>query len=386
MTNAGPGTSPGPCFFHASVSSGLEPAAAEELRRIGLEPLSAQRGVVRFRGTPADGVRAALALRSAPRVVFEIAQGLPVSADGLRDAMACLRWEDHLPARVPWAARAIGTSEGLRDTRFTARLVKDAVNDRYRARGRTAPPVDPRAAAVLVEVRLDRGRATVGFDLGGHSLHERGTGRRGEAPLREDVAAGLALLAGATHERPLVDPFCGTGTLIAEAAALALRHPPRRDPRALALAHLQSFADVPAARIAKELEARALDESAAAPMLAFDRDPRAVREAAQALARQGLAHAVRVAQAAVPDLPLPALEPGLLLSNPPWGLRLDEADALAAWSGLGRLAHGRLAGWTLALVSGQAGVTRGLGLAAERRIPVWVGGVDARLLIYRVRP
>lgn len=384
MTNAGPGHSPGPCFFHASVSSGFEPATAEELRRLDLEPLSAQRGVVRFRGSPDDGVRAALALRSAPRVVFELAQGLPVTADGLRDAMACLRWEDHLPEHVPWAARAVGTSEGLRDTRFTARLVKDAVRDRYRARGRACPPVAPRDAQILVEVRLDRGRATVGFDLGGHSLHERGTGRRGDAPLREDVAAGLALLAGVTHDRPLVDPFCGTGTLIAEAAGLALRRPPRRDPRTMAFARLHSFGRVPAARIARELEARALD-GAPAPFFAFDRDPRAVREARAALDAQGLSGEVRVAQAAVPDVPLPALGPGLLLSNPPWGLRLDEEDARHAWAGLGRLAHGRLAGWTLALVSGQPGVTRGLGLAAERRFPVWVGGVDARLLIYRVR-
>lgn len=307
------------------MSAGLEPAAAEELSRLGLSVIDQGRGVVRFGGSAEDGARAVLGLRSAPRVALELGERLPArSAEALRAALARIPWEEHLPRGTSWAARAIGHNEALRDTRFAARVVKDAVADRFGAFGRTPPPVDPGAPAILVELRIGRETARIGFDLAGHSLHERGTGRRGEAPLREDVAAGLALLAGVSPDRPLLDPFCGTGTLLAEAAAIVRRRPPRRDPRTLALRHLPAFAGVDLAKIAAELASRAV-RGPIAPILGYDRDGGALAEARTVIARLGLDDDVRLARAAVPDLPLPSsLAPGLLLSNPPWGVRFAE--------------------------------------------------------------
>jgi len=208
------------------VTAGLEPAAAVEVRRLGgPEPLSAARGAVRVPGDLLLGARLALGLRSAPRVILELATALPGEADGFQPALSRIAWEEWLPRELSWAVRVTGTTEELRSPLHTARLVKDSIRDRFTARGLACPPVDPRGARVLVDFRLERGTASAGIDLGGHSLHARGTGRQGPAPLREDVAAGLALLAGVDAERALLDPFCGTGTLIAEAAALRARHP-----------------------------------------------------------------------------------------------------------------------------------------------------------------
>ncbi len=372
------------------MTAGLEPAVTEELSRLGLRATEAARGVVSFAGSAEDGARATLRLRSAPRVALDLARDLPGDAEPLREALARLPWEEWLPSSATWAARAIGTTGGLRDTRFVARLVKDAVRDRCAAVRRPFPPVDPGDPQVLVEVRLDRGRARVGLDLGGGSLHARGTGRQGEAPLREDVAAGLAILAGARADAPLLDPFCGTGTLIAEAASLALGLPPRRDPRALPLSRLPWFRGLDLRALAFDAPAGAPGGPGAAaghaPFRAFDADPRAVAEARAALARQGLAEHVAVEQGRVPDIPVEDAGPGLVLANPPWGLRLDAAAAHDAWYGLGTLARTRLRGWRLALLSGDAAVTKHLGLRAERRYPVRVGGVDARLLVYEVHP
>ncbi len=364
------------------MTAGLEPAVADEVRRLGgPEPLSAARGAVRVPGDLLLGARLTLGLRSAPRVILELATGLPEEAEGFQPELTRIAWEEWLPREVAWAVRVTGTTEELRSPLHTARLVKDSIRDRFAARGLAAPPVDPRGARILVDFRLERGAASAGIDLGGHSLHARGTGRQGVAPLREDVAAGIALLAGVDPERPLLDPFCGTGTLVAEAAALALGIPPQRPPDSLAVSALLPFASLPLEAIARELRPERIPLHA--PFLASDRNPRALAEARAALERQGLGRHVELECAEIETVEPPD-GPGLVLTNPPWGLRLAD-EAAGAWRGLGTLARQRLAGWTLAALSGNAAITRHLGFKAERRIPLTISGIEARLLIYAVR-
>lgn len=381
---AGPSlTASGKLLFHAAAASGLEPAVAAELSWLDIPVLEAARGVVRFEASPEEAARAALALRSAPRLALELARGLPVSPADLVPALAAIPWEEWLPAETTWAARVVGTTAELRDVRYTALLVKDALRDRMRARGLPFPEVDPEAPQIVVELRVTSKQATVGLDLAGGSLHERGTFRRGEAPLREDVAAGICVLAGVDRTKPILDPFCGTGSVIAEAASLALRRPPRRNPAAMALARLPAFADVDLRRVVLELRAAALPPEA--PILAFDRQPRMVGEARAAFRAQKLDDVITLTRGEVADLELPdGLAPGLVVSNPPWGLRLDADEAAAAWRGLGQLARRALGGWRLALLSGAPEVTRNLGFKASRRFPVVVGGIESRLLLYDV--
>lgn len=383
QVGAGPGLS-SPFPFHLALAAGLAPAASLEARRIGLSPVEESASLVRFEGSLADGVRAVLGLRSAPRVVLELARGIPPEPEALAEAVRQIPWEDLLPRRQSFAVRASGRSPALRHSLFVAQLTKDAIRDRFGAFGWEAPPVDPENPGVLIDISIFRKETAVGLDLAGGSLHRRGTDRHGPAPLREDVAAGIALLAEIDPEQPLVDPCCGTGTLIAEAAAVASRIPPRRDSSQLGFSRLPLFRSVDVRQIAEELAAAA--RPAQAPILAFDRDPRAVRQTRQVLSRLGLERMVEVQVGAIQELALPAaLGPGLLIGNPPWGLRFEPEDAEKAWYALGTLARRALSGWRLALLSGNPQVTRQLGLRAERRIPVGVGGIDARLLIYQMR-
>lgn len=363
------------------MTAGLEPAAAVDACRLGASSPEIGRGAVRVRGDLEMGARLTLGMRAAPRVVLELAAGMPEVAAGFIDRLTRIPWEEWLPPGTPWAVRASGVTPELRTPLHTARLVKDAVRHRFEARGRSLPPVDPRAPRVLVDFRLERTGASAGIDLGGHSLHSRGTGRRGDAPLREDVAAGLALLAGIDRDRPLLDPFCGTGTLVAEAASIALGIPPDRPVASLGLASLPPFRTLSLEAIADSLRPGRVPPHA--PLIAADRDPRALEQARAVLDRHGLSRHVELLRSEVHVLEVPADGPGLVLTNPPWGLRLTE-DAEAAWHGLGTLARRRLAGWTIAALSGNPQVTRHLGLRAERRYPLVVGGIDARLLLYRV--
>ena len=364
------------------VAAGLEPAASLELARLGLAPGKTGRGFVAFRGSALDGARATLLSRAAARVVLHLVEDLPPDQQGLYEGLGALPWELLLPERVPWAVRAVGTSRALRHTGYTARAAKDAIVDRFESQGRTAPPVEARDARVVVDVRVTNRSLSAGLDLGG-ALHKRESGRYGEAPLREDVAAGLALLAGAADGAPaLVDPFCGTGTLIGEAAGLALGVPPYRAPDRMPLGHLPLFAGLDLEEISRE---RIPMPAQPAWIAGRDQDPRALQMARVVLDRQGLAEHIRLSKAPVQELSVPAgLEGGLLLGNPPWGQRLEEG-AREAWRALGTRARECLGGWTLALLSGNPELTRELGFRASRRFPVMVGGTDCRWLLYEVR-
>jgi 23S rRNA G2445 N2-methylase RlmL len=314
--------------------------------------------------------------------VLHLVDDLPPDPQGIHEGLSALPWELLLPERVPWAVRAVGTSRELRHTGFTARAAKDALVDRFESQGRAAPPVDPRDARIVVDVRVTNRTLSAGLDLGG-ALHKRESGRYGEAPLREDVAAGLALLAGAADGvRALVDPFCGTGTLIGEAAGLALGLPPHRVPRRMPLGVLPLFAELDLEEIARECISMPGEPVWIAGR---DRDPRALQMARVALDRQGLAEHIRLSKSEVQELRVPeGLDSGLLLGNPPWGQRLEEGAA-ESWRALGTRARECLGGWTLALLSGNPELTRELGFRASRRFPVMVGGIDCRWLLYQVR-
>jgi len=369
--------------FRLVTTAGLEPAVVVELSRLGLPSGATGRGYVYCDATAEDGVRLVLSIRSASRVILELAQGLPNEKDALVGALCDLPWEEWIPPRTPWAVRATGRSPELRHSSYAAQINKDAIRDRFRARGRECPPIDLEAPRLLVDLRIDRRAASIGLDLGGGSLHERGTGRKVEAPIREHVAAGLALLAEPRPDEPIVDPLCGSGTLIAEAAAIALGLPAGRRLERTALPRLALFRRLPLGEIARALCARAVPEHA--PFLAFDHLESATRVTRMSLDRLGLSSQIRVATCALDKLETTHWgQRGLIISNPPWGLRLSAQDASRAWRGLGSLAR-RLPGWKLALLSGERGITRELGLKADRRYPVRVGGVDARWLLYTMR-
>lgn len=342
------------------------------------------RGGVVFDASLAEAARVVLRSRAAVRVILQLGRAPDAVPEALAEAARRIEWEDHLPHGASLAVRAIGRSPALRHERFVAQVVKDGIVDRLRERFGVRPEIDPRRPDVLVDARIESGGVALGLDLGGGSLHERGTGRSGPAPLREDVAAGVALLVEADAAGAIFDPFCGTGTLVAEAAGLALGVPPGRDPAGLPVSRLPEFRRLPLAEIAAE---RAKPPRAAGPALrASDASRRAVDQARRTLARQGLAGAVELTVAPVPKALPPTGGPGLVLTNPPWGVRLDPEASRRAWHGLGTLARSEaLSGWTLAALSGDASMTRELGLRASRKFPLRVGGVDARLLVYPLR-
>ena len=259
-----------------------------------------------------------------------------------------------------------------------------------RARTGERPSVDKEQPDVRVNVHLRDGRATVCVDLSGEPLHRRGLGREaGEAPLKENLAAAILLLAGwpaaALAGTPLVDPMCGSGTFLLEAGGMAFD-------RAPGLGRMRWGFDGWAphdAALWKRLLYEANDRMRAAadrPVALYgsDCDPEMIRTSRYNLARAQVP--VALAVQALVDCHPPATQRaevprGLLVTNPPYGMRLEDAEgARQVGADLGGMLRRRFLGWRAFVLAGGSDLAHGIGLKTTRRTPLWNGPIECRLL------
>jgi putative N6-adenine-specific DNA methylase len=234
-----------------------------------------------------------------------------------------------------------------------------------------------RFPGVALEARPDGERSTLSADAAGSPLFKRGwRARVGAAPLRESLAAGLLLELGFDGSRPLLDPMCGSGTIAIEAALLAARRAPGLG-RSFAF---EAWAGHDAARTAAVRDRlAALARTPPAPILASDRNGGAVRLAGKNAEAAGVVPFVRIERREGGDVQPPP-GPGFCLVNPPYGIRLDR-EVEESWRALGVL-MGRLPGWTVGVLAGDAAVARMLPGKPARAIEVQNGGIRCRLLVY----
>jgi 23S rRNA (guanine2445-N2)-methyltransferase / 23S rRNA (guanine2069-N7)-methyltransferase len=212
--------------FFATAAKGLEPLVADELRGLGAKEVKEARGGASFEGTPADAYRACLWLRTANRVLMPVARFAAPDADALYTAIRKMPWEQDVSPDGTLAVDFGGVSETISNTQFGAQKVKDAIVDRFRDLTGRRPSVDRVRPDLQVNCHLYRGLATLSIDLSGDSLHMRGYRESGvAAPLKENLAAALLLKCGwpeiAKAGGSFVDPLCGSGTLVIEAALIA---------------------------------------------------------------------------------------------------------------------------------------------------------------------
>ncbi len=379
--------------FVATCARGLEPIVARELAALGHPIADGARhpvGGVEFDGDLTDGLRACWRLRAANRVVLELASWPAPDDDSLyRGALALLAESasgDPLapgalldPARS-FAIEATSSRSAIRDTNWIALKVKDGLVDGQRLRFGQRSSVDRRQPDLALRLRLHADRATLTLDLAGEALDRRGYRMAPtEAPLREQLAAAAVLVSEWDGRGPVLDPMCGSGTLLAEAGAIALGLPPNRLRAHWAFERLPGFdrAAFDAVRAEPLPRLRAVTEGELR-LIGFDRNPRALAAARTNLDAAGLGAHVELTAGDLFELEPPA-EPGLLLVNPPYGGRL--ANDAEGWRSLGDLLKRRYRGWRAVIVAGDAALGRELGLKPKRRVPVWNGPIEARFLL-----
>jgi putative N6-adenine-specific DNA methylase len=230
-----------------------------------------------------------------------------------------------------------------------------------------------------LHVRREGGRATLSVEAAGEPLHKRGwRARVGAAPLRETLAAGLLLACGHEPDRPFLDPMCGSGTLAIEAALLAGRRAPGLG-RSFAFERFSGHDAGRTAAVRARLAAQA--RPITAPLHASDRNMGVLRLAQKNAAAAGLEGLIRFTRVDAAEAEVPPGGPGLCLTNPPYGIRLDE-DAAGAWRAFGRLMT-RLAGWKVAAIGPDRGFEGLLPLTPVDTLALQNGGIRCRLLQYR---
>ena len=366
------------CF--ATCAPGLEPVLHGELRELVFAKLERQVGGVRFEGDRRDVWRANLRLRSATRVLERIARFPAADGDALHAACLALPWERWLrPDGALWVSAHTNES-ALDHSRFVEQRVKDAVCDRFRDRGLQRPRVEREEPDLRIDLHLFRDRATVSLDTSGEPLHKRGWRRhQGRAPLAETLAAGCALLSTWDRRSPLVDPFCGSGTLLIEAALLARDVPPGAFGRTYAFERLPDHDARAYARLkARELAPRPTRKLR---LFGYDADPARVREATENVAAAGLSDAITIEQRAFSDLELRRGWNAWILTNPPYGERVGEGTDLAPlYTELGRRLREEWAGYHLELLSGDPRWTKALALKVHRRVALRNGGLPVQLV------
>lgn len=378
--------------FVASSPRGLADLLARELRAFGAADVRERSAGVAFAGDLKIAYRLCLESRIANRVFLELVRFEARDAEEFYAAARRVDWADQLGPAATIACDFTGRHPNITHTRFGALKLKDAIVDSMRAATGARPDVALDRPGLRVHAHAHGTAMTLSLDLSGESLHRRGyRGSAGEAPLKENVAAGMLLRAGweemAASGAEFLDPMCGSGTLVIEAALIAAGRAPNlgreyfgflgwrgHDPQlwgeVLQAARDRAQSRLPTGRVIR----------------GRDRDPGAIRDARANGTRAGVEELVQfevglLAEAA----PATDGESGLLAVNPPYGVRLeDQEQALALHRELGQVLRERFRGWHAAILSGAPQLGRELGIRAHRTHALWNGGIECRLLRLRV--
>ena len=364
--------------FFSPCPRGLEAVLVTELQTFGATEIEASEGGVAFRGDLNVCYRSNLESRVASRVLLRVGQWPYKSEEDVYKSARTLAWRDHFDVAQSIRVNVSAIGSPLNSLDFITLRIKDAICDRFRADTGNRPNVDTAQPDVRVHAFFEASKFTLYLDTSGEPLFKRGwRSHQVEAPLRENLAAGIIMLTGWDRRSPLLDPMCGGGTLLIEAAMLALNIAPGIA-RRFGFEKLRNFeaekwdAALSAARAAQLHDGQL-------PLLGGDLYGEQLKLARANLESAGLAGTVSLKQANVLEMPRPA-ESGVLIANPPYGVRMGEQDDLARfYPQLGDALKQRFAGWSAWIFTADLRLPNLIGLKPSRRIPLYNGALECRL-------
>ncbi len=369
--------------FFASCPRGLEQLLAEDLAAAGARDLKQIFGGVHFLADWPACYRANLHSRIATRILWRVAHAPYGKEEDIYRLALDTPWPRWFLAEQTIRVDVTAVKSPLKSVDFVTLRIKDAICDRFRRDGGTRPSVDTRQPDVRVHGFINGDHCTLYLDTSGAPLYQRGFRQKTvDAPLKENLAAGILRLSGWQPGVPLLDPMCGSGTFLIEAAQMALRVAPgaRRD---FAFQRLRHFDPAAWKRL---LDAARAGEAAVedAGIFGSDISPVAVRATLANLDRAGLLPAVKLSPGDLLDIDAPA-ERGILVSNPPYGERVSDHDELAEFYPLlGSALKRRFAGWSCYLISADTRLPKLVRLTPSRKTPLFNGALECRLYEFRM--
>lgn len=379
-----------PLELIATCALGLEDLLENELTALGAPNRERFKGAVGFRGDWVDVWRANWRLRTANRVLVSLDSWPAEDGDALAAGAGRLverrerSWGGldcaalFQPHRT-LAIRATASASNVRDVRWINLKVKDGLVDAQRRLYGRRSSIDKASPDLALRIWLRKNRATLLLDTSGEPLDRRGYRiQNTEAPVRENIAAACVLACGWNGRGPIVDPMCGSGTLLAEAAGFALGRAPGALRRGWSFERLPNYQPEDFRRIRREpIPAPA----GSVELFGVDSSEAAVEATRKNLAKARLGHLATVTHGDAFEFQPP--EPaGLLLVNPPYGERLE--GGREQWRRLGDLMKRRYRGWRAVVLAGDADRGKHVGLRPSLRLPVRNGPLDARILVFEV--
>jgi putative N6-adenine-specific DNA methylase len=373
-------------FFFAPCPRGLEELLADEVAAAGGGEIRAVPGGVEFSGDRACCYRMNLESRIATRVLRRLATADYRSEDDIYQLANGVDWPALFEVERTIRIYVTAQRSPLKSMEFVTLRVKDAVCDRFRDATGQRPSVNTKSPDVRIHLFLTAERATLYVDTSGEPLWQRGHKiAKVGAPLKENLAAGILLLAGWKPGVPLLDPMCGSGTFLLEAAQMSLADAPGlgREPGEFAFERMRGFDATLWRRLQAEAAERCLPADTL-PIWGSDMSADAVARAEQNLAHAGLDDLVMVERVDMLERRAPA-PTGILVANPPYGERLGEADELAEfYPKLGTALKRNFAGWDCWFLSADTRLPKLIGLKPMRKIPLFNGNLECRLYGFRM--
>jgi len=377
--------------FFATCPKGLEYLLRDELKALAANDVREARAGVHFRGTLETALRACLWSRLASRILLPLAEFEAADDAALYAGVQDIDWSEHLTADGTLAVDVTLAAGDKGHSRFLAQRVKDAVVDQFRARGQGRPDVDTEQPDIRLHLHLRHRRASLALDLAGTPLHRRGwRDRQGRAPLKENLAAAMLLRADwpgiYADGGVLVDPMCGSGTLLIEAAWMAADVAPGLDRDYFGFLGWRGHDPALWQNLLDEARERADAGKRALRAVFFgsDIDPHMVQVARHNAQRAGVAGFVQLERRDMVHMTAPeAAERGLVITNPPYGERLGERDDMPIlYRALGETLRQQFAGWRAAVLVGDIALGRAMRLRSHKQYKLYNGALETPLLLF----
>lgn len=358
---------------------GLEAPLSQELEQLKCQDIRAVDGGVACKGGMEQVYRINLHSRTASRVLLRLTKSGYRSEQDIYKAAKNIRWTDWFDLEQTFKVKVEGKRAQVKSLDFVGLKIKDAVCDVFRDACGARPSVGKIRPDIRIHAFIDERDIQIFIDTSGEALFKRGYRQdTGEAPMRENLAAGLLLLAGYDGTQPFQDPFCGSGTIVIEAAWIATRRAPGLM-RRFGFEKLKNFD----AALWKKLkhEAETQIRPAPAPISGSDNDRHMIRAAVANAQAAEVDTFIRFEVKDAQDT-RPNGEGGILISNPPYGVRLAEVQALQAlYPQLGAWLKQHYAGWLAGMFTGDRDMPKFMRLSPKRKIPLYNGNLDCRLFL-----
>jgi 23S rRNA G2445 N2-methylase RlmL len=375
--------------FVAVTSPGLNEVLMEELKSLGLEKLQMNARSVEFEGNWEMCYRANLGSSLATRILLPILEFPAYKPEDVYHNCRKHDFTKYVEAEGNLWIDAKVEESALRDQRLLAMTVKDAVVDQYREKFGVRPSVNKNDGLSLY-LRGFKNSYVLSVDTSAPALNQRGYRIMApEAPLKENVAAGLLSIAGWDGETPIVDPFCGSGTILIEAALRYMKRAPGTLRKSFSVQGLKIFKEDSWSAALDYVISQEKDEGDSEEdqvrFFGYDVDGKAIRMARENARAAGVEHLVSFTRKDVVEL-APPVEKGVIISNPPYGIRVgDEFFLSETYKNFAYALKTHFKGWNVWLLSGNKELTQHLGMRAERRYPIINGGIDCRYIHYKVK-